>query len=678
MRWWRFARRNALGSGRSTAELSTSPPFDAWRSLPPIQRTVAPLRPVASTSAFTAALSAHTVPRFLEPLGHLVTHDAPAGLVAAASAPPLTAPVQRESHGVIDRLVKTRDPAARGLRTWVSATTPGEARPAVSRSLIAADTVGLPRLSLPAPAPTQRVSLQPIERRVSENTANEDTGDVSLLDRHRAHEDTAPLLGDTDLTTPLVAEAGPPQPNPPQLDRTEATPHTPRRIGLGAPLQRTTLKPLPPAHSLEVISERTAQPNVETLGSARPSTQPVAKPLIVRGAPTPAVPPLPISSESNAFTVEAITQNVKAPLLGGTHPSITTAGEPGEAQPNVETSGLLPTDLHTPPTIGLGTSARQKSPVQMQAPATRPAASSVDSPHSTPETFAPGRVAPVLAQRDPLVVVEPDDLASASSSPPDFDSPTDDTAPARAPERSRKRTPSALTEAPTTPRAATIMDRSPTAGIAAAIRPPSAGVQRSALLADHRPPVITHSHSGGPVATPSRAALISSVGLSTWTPIASRSPEPPARANPTQANLAQTNLAQTNPIGLQRPPTNLASPQPAEPPSVSLLTAATDFSLPSPFRSAAPQPDVKIGATDGTPTLELVGDAEPSAPIGVDGSQSTRPTESIGIAALNSTTMSDDQLDRLARRIYPRIRDQWRTELRRDRERAGRAGDLRI
>ena len=70
-----------LGPEPSPAPPVQSPPEQAWRDLPALQRTLAePIEPAAPLDAFTGSLTAHQNPSFLAPLSHRVDPDA-GGLV---------------------------------------------------------------------------------------------------------------------------------------------------------------------------------------------------------------------------------------------------------------------------------------------------------------------------------------------------------------------------------------------------------------------------------------------------------------------------------------------------------------------------------------------------------------------------------------------------------------------
>lgn len=700
MRRWPLGRRLAADGTRSTAARPAAPPFDAWRSLPPIQRTVPTLAPVMSTSAFTATLSAHAVPQFLAPLGHLVGHDAPSGLVRADSAPPLRAPVQRMSDHVIDRIVTTRGSGAPGRRAWASAPTPRTESPSVSRSLIAADSAGLPILSLPAPTPLASPPVDPVapalqlvEPDVDENRSEVNAGNVPSVDmstlgsatkgvateqnapighapsgQTETDAATAPLLGDAPLAPPSAIEASATPMTAPSDDRPATAPHTPRRIGLGAPVQRESPPTRPAADHPDPTPRPTAQLSSETPTTAPVPTRRAVEPLVVRGAPTPVVARLPLATDPTPPAGQAVADEASVPLLSA--PSLTipligdAGGTPMTAPPNDQRAAIqreapttrpaadppgsapMPTPSHTGPLPVVAPASGSErvlptAPVSLDSdpfdlgpttnrPVRGDAAQPVDGAFESP------RVVPVLAQREPLIVVDADDLAATAPMPPDFSGSTDNDLRTRAPVRARPATTSEFTTSHGT--------------LATAARRHASGLLTS-----------THHQS--------TTVQRSSIAGNSMTPVVSRRPKTPGGAAPSEAAPWRTAPWRTAPTAVS---------QAAEEASVSLLVEAPRTSPSAPFGQAAPPPPVQLLTAESTRTLQLDGDGIPPAPIGVDESRNTPVPESSGATAANSPSMSDDQLDRLARRIYPRIRDQWRTELRRDRERAGRAGDLRI
>src|SRR6266542_4396514 len=91
MRWpfRRGAGEAPPGTTHSSAPPPPAPaaPADAWRRLPALQRVSADLAPVAPLDRFAGSLSTHQDPRFLAPLAHALTPDAPSGEVTGLAQP---------------------------------------------------------------------------------------------------------------------------------------------------------------------------------------------------------------------------------------------------------------------------------------------------------------------------------------------------------------------------------------------------------------------------------------------------------------------------------------------------------------------------------------------------------------------------------------------------------------
>jgi hypothetical protein len=91
MAWWRLQRSKDSATGarpQASRPLATVPvtiaptaPDRGWRDLSPLQRSVTTIQPVAPLEPFTAGLAAHQDPRFIAPLAHLISPEAPAGFV---------------------------------------------------------------------------------------------------------------------------------------------------------------------------------------------------------------------------------------------------------------------------------------------------------------------------------------------------------------------------------------------------------------------------------------------------------------------------------------------------------------------------------------------------------------------------------------------------------------------
>ena len=97
---------------------ATQAPLEAWRDVPPLQRTVAePIQPVAINSGFRASLASFADPSFLAPLGHRVDPSV-GGLVAGLVSP--GRPPTREGPDLVVAQRAAAHPATRvqRLATW--------------------------------------------------------------------------------------------------------------------------------------------------------------------------------------------------------------------------------------------------------------------------------------------------------------------------------------------------------------------------------------------------------------------------------------------------------------------------------------------------------------------------------------------------------------------------------
>ncbi len=165
----RPAERSAEGSAVGPA-VDAGARSPAWSALPPIQRSFDPLRPVSPQQEFGDSLVSWRNPSFLAPLGHLVSADAPAGVIhrliepAAPSSdhpagPALTFATVEPRRGVVQRMVAAFPWAsqAQGYRGPDSA----DIAPAQGETPPATDPVA-PPVPRPLPvAPVQRSEIRP-------------------------------------------------------------------------------------------------------------------------------------------------------------------------------------------------------------------------------------------------------------------------------------------------------------------------------------------------------------------------------------------------------------------------------------------------------------------------------------------------------------------------------------
>ena len=119
-----------------------------------------------------------------------------------------------------------------------------------------------------------------------------------------------------------------------------------------------------------------------------------------------------------------------------------------------------------------------------------------------------------------------------------------------------------------------------------------------------------------------------------------------------------------------RPPSSPAAPTPIAAPDLHPTVQRRSGRVPTPG-VAAPTAALAID-TPGPPPI-----APPDIPVQTLESSAPSPDEvSAPPATPGPATMSERDVDGLARRLYPRLRDHLRSELRLDRERVGRASDL--
>lgn len=239
--------------------------------LAPMQRTVPEQALVINPVGFQGALSTRQPTALSTPLGHLVSPDAPTGVL----------------HGITS-------PA------------PGSPVPAVQRSVdMPARRVvgGRKAASVAVPASVSLPTAVPVQRASSVMTSAGTSAVADLPVRQLVGEQA--LLQAPDPGPGSEPEPGPAQEPPPR-----------RAPGLGAPLAG-----LPPT------AQRQAAASVPGSGTPEASSGPVARPPV---APTaPVVPVVPVVPEASADEVESV-QPVVAPLLGD-DPSVSTV--PGTEPP---------------------------------------------------------------------------------------------------------------------------------------------------------------------------------------------------------------------------------------------------------------------------------------------------------------------------------------------------------
>lgn len=242
----------------------------------PMQRTVPEQDLVIDPVGFQGALSTRQPTALSTPLGHLVSPDAPTGVLHGITSPAPGSPVPAVQRSV--------DMPARRV--------PGGGKVA---------PVAVPAsVSVPAAVPVQRASS------VMTSAGTSAVADLPVRQ----------LVGEQ----PLLPEPEPgPESEPGPVPGPAQEPPSRRAPGLGAPLAG-----LPPT------AQRQAAASVPGSGTTETSSGPVVRPPVAATAPVaPVAPVVPVVPETSADEVESM-QPVVAPLLGD-DPSVSTV--PGTEPP---------------------------------------------------------------------------------------------------------------------------------------------------------------------------------------------------------------------------------------------------------------------------------------------------------------------------------------------------------
>ncbi|MFD8009278.1 hypothetical protein [Streptomyces sp. NPDC058955] len=313
--------RGGRGAERPADPTPSAAPGDRWdvSEMPPLQRTLGAPTLVTDPSAFERGLPTRQPTALSTPLGHLISAEAPSGLVQG-----VTTPVQRAASVVEFPVRDGARPAASaapstspvaevpGVRLPVAARLAGPVQRAASMSVPAPalDSVPVP-VPLPAPPPPRVPAVpQPHTARREETPAIQRTREAPT--EHAASQGAAevpaeaadgpsspapsgggavepsvrPLVGERPLLPAAPEPDAAPEPAaPPPVQRSlpptgppPSPPPPPRRApGLGAPLPG-----LPP----------TAQREAPGAAPAVPAPVPAAAPTLVQ-ATTSVLPPLP-------------------------------------------------------------------------------------------------------------------------------------------------------------------------------------------------------------------------------------------------------------------------------------------------------------------------------------------------------------------------------------------------
>ncbi|MFF5971227.1 hypothetical protein ACFY7C_06825 [Streptomyces sp. NPDC012769] len=283
--------RGGRGAERTVGPPATPPSPDQrfdLVELPPLQRTLSAPTLVTDPAAFERGLPTRRPTALSRPLGHLVSAEAPSGLVAG-----VTTPVQRS---LIEFPVRAPQPVLGPSGAPEASGSPRGAAPTTGKPTPPPTPAPAPAapVSSPALGPAQRTSDAPVPAQAPQPPEPPEPSLPSDPPPARdqavdsgAEPSVRPLVGEQPLLDVPSEDPGPaPEPLPPaqrSLPPTRTAPSTPtpaprpRVPGLGAPLPA-----LPP----------TAQRAATAASPTSPAPSPVPAPAPVRPEPgLPAAPP---------------------------------------------------------------------------------------------------------------------------------------------------------------------------------------------------------------------------------------------------------------------------------------------------------------------------------------------------------------------------------------------------
>ena len=343
--WW--SRKEASPPPEPAAAPAALPVTRAeWRSLPPIQRVVADHPMVNPVQRFSSSLTSWQSPGYLEPLGHRVGPDEPAGVIGDL-ARPRTSEAPAPAMPVVQRA--TRKPS--GLsRLWgasvqrdaspeAAVPTPEEPAPV---QLLPEEPAPLPMPSLVLPAVASREVFRPLTsagsvalpasppvRTVQAIREETPVAEPSAVDTPAAAE--LPLAEPETVLLqapePAPAESSPAEPAPPVLPVVQRTEQAaPRRLGLGAPILPDAGNASPPIAPSDAPLAGAVETSVLPADEAPEPTQVTADaPLPVSRLADPVPPSPPSGSGSPEMSVKATLRETKSLNV-----AFTDIGTPGE------------------------------------------------------------------------------------------------------------------------------------------------------------------------------------------------------------------------------------------------------------------------------------------------------------------------------------------------------------
>lgn len=349
--WWSRKEASPPPSPEAPAALPVT--RAEWRSVAPIQRVVAEHPLVNPVQRFSSSLTSWQSPGYLEPLGHRVGPEEPAGVIGDL-ARPRTIETPAPAMPVVQRATRKRS----GLsRLWgASASAPAsvqrsESAPAPEETvqLLPEESAPLPMPSLVLPAVASREVFRPLTSAGAVAIpASPPVRTVQAI-REPSVVDTPaelPLVAPDSVETvpvqapePAPAERSPAEPAPPVLpviQRTEQA--APRRLGLGAPILPDSGSVPPPSADAPLAGAvETSVAPVEDAPEPTQVADETPLPVSRLADTTPSAESAPLSGATPLKPVQRVREEPPVSSVKDSLPALTTGkesftdiGRPGE------------------------------------------------------------------------------------------------------------------------------------------------------------------------------------------------------------------------------------------------------------------------------------------------------------------------------------------------------------
>lgn len=715
---WPF--RRARRESPKPAPAPAAPVYRAgpgdWRHLPAMP-TVQASRPAMSTFdvQFAQRLATRADPTFLGQLGHYVVADAPSGSVKATAVPthqefaprprldPPTiayeAPPEPGPAAAIATAVEAAGPAAHA-----TSVTPSRPAPTVSRRLLQAPAVELPRYPVD-PAPEPLVTLDQAAPSASTERGAEQATEVTSA----APPEEAPLLpGHVELPTAVADWALEGSATAPTADDTHGAITPPRRAAdAPATVSRSLLpgagpRPIAPPGS---PTAHRAGPDrataAATQGTAAPRPRigaPLDTPQLPRrvepagsagAAPTPAHPPPAqriADGRARPPAVGTLGTSGPAPLgtrrgaEGDAGPQPVPTPIDAEAAPSLpratttSSAAAPPTPMTATPSSALPLQRTANDPTRATTPGVAHP-STPAAPIGAPSTMrgeAPAPATrPILGDAEPVAQLRPDsaDPGSAEPSSPEVATTATGATGAAAPSPSTSASPPAavatVARTPADPAGptASLLGARPTPRVITLGHHDAPGLDDAPVVrpATAEPATLPHAVAPGTTGTPGLPAAVAAVAQRTPLHPGAPTAAPTPAATPARAHAGPAWSTVT--FSATAPgPISFAVPDDA---AVSVQRAsAAPVAMPlSVKRAVGAGPTPEPTGTITTPTTSQESSAATSTPAP---------------AAPETRQRSDAEIQELLTALYPPLRRRLGRDLLLDRERHGYRTDIRF